>query len=71
MKKFEELFELGLHDNVVNAYLMHYKQGNMTQEEALVGMIFTLSEQKKEIQREYIDHLNNCTMPRIQGYIQG
>lgn len=65
IKTMEDIQRLALHEPVVHAYLNLMKQG-MTQEQALIGMVFTLIEQKNEVTKNYTEHLNNCTMPRIQ-----
>lgn len=65
MKTMNDLYVLGRTEPVVHGYLEHVEMGGMTMEQALIGMIFTLRDQKNEVTKNYIDHLNNCTMPSI------
>lgn len=63
MKTMNDLYKLSLTDPVVNAYMKLVENKEMKIEDALIGMVFTLRDQKNDVTDKYINHLQNCTMP--------
>lgn len=66
MKTINDLFTLGRTEPVVNSYLTLYEKKEITLEEALIGMVFTLREQKNEVTENFIKHLERCNTPAIK-----
>jgi hypothetical protein len=66
LKTINDLFILGRTDPVVHSYIKLYERKEITIEQALIGIIFTLAEQKNEVVDKYTNHLQQCPTPNIQ-----
>lgn len=65
MKTINDLFILGRIEPVVHSYLTLYENKEISLEQALIGMVFTLREQKNEVTDNYCRHLEKCPTPSI------
>lgn len=63
MKTVNDLYQLGMTDPVVHSYLELVERKEMTLEQALIGMVFTLRDQKNEVTTNYVNHLHKCPNP--------
>lgn len=70
MKTFDDLCKLGMHDPIVTNYLTLVAIGDMNREEALIGMVFTLSEINKKMIDEYTEHLQTCRSNQINVVLE-
>lgn len=66
MKTLDDLKRLAYDDPVVKNYLTLHELNEITLEEALIGMVFTLREQKDAVQENYKEHLMRCATPSIK-----
>ena len=66
MKTFEDLIILSRTEPTVYSYLMQLEIGNMTREQAIIGMVMTLVEQKRDVTDSYLKHIERCVTPSIR-----
>lgn len=66
MKTINDVIILGRTEPVVHYYLTMYENNEITLEQSLIGMVFTLRDQKNEVTENMIKHLNQCTTPNIR-----
>ncbi|OUS72969.1 hypothetical protein B1748_23460 [Paenibacillus sp. MY03] len=65
MNTMQDIEKLALQEPIVKSYIQHVRYGNMTMEQALIGMVVSLTIAKDEVQNNYINHMHNCTTPSI------
>jgi len=66
MKTANDLFVLGRTEPVVHHFMALYERKEISMEQALIGMVFTLKDQKDEVTNNYTKHLESCTTPSIR-----
>lgn len=67
MKTFEDIKTLAMNEPTIHRALMMFYDGNLTREQALIEMVFVLSEQKKQ----YFDEIVKLNMTRPNPPIMG
>lgn len=62
-KTMQDLEKVAMHDPIVRSYLTLLAKGDLTLEETLINLAFTLMEVKSMYKEKLEEHLERCTSP--------